>query len=60
MIKHDALVTRETKALELDDWPLSDADVSLVESRLAALKDAPASALSLDETKARLRSRQHK
>lgn len=48
------------RALELDDLPLSDADVSLAESRLAALRDAPASAVSLDEMKARLRARHHK
>jgi hypothetical protein len=45
------------RALELDDPPLSDADDALVESRLAALKEAPASAVPLDEMKARLRSR---
>ena len=44
-------------ALELDDAPLSEADEALVESRLAALRDAPASTVSLDEMKARLRSR---
>ena len=33
------------------------ADESLVESRLAALKDAPASVVTLDEMKSRLRSR---
>jgi len=33
------------RALELDDIPLSEADVALVESRLAALKDAPACAV---------------
>jgi hypothetical protein len=48
------------RALELDDLPLSDADVSLAESRLAALKDAPASAVSLDEMKSQLRSRHNK
>jgi hypothetical protein len=48
------------RALELDDLPLSDADVSLAESRLAALQDAPASAVSLDEMKVRLRSRRSK
>ncbi len=45
------------RALELDDPPLSDAEESLVESRLAALKDAPASVVTLDEMKSRLRSR---
>jgi hypothetical protein len=48
------------RALELDDLPMSDADVSLAESRLAALKDAPASAVSLDDIKSRLRSRHQK
>lgn len=45
------------RALDLDDAPLSAADEALVESRLSALHDAPASAVSLDEMKARLRSR---
>jgi hypothetical protein len=49
------LLVRRT--LELDDAPLSLADESLVESRLAALRDAPASAVSLDEMKSRLRTR---
>jgi len=44
------------RALELDDPPLSEADEALVESRLAALRDGPASAVSLDDMKARLRS----
>ena len=48
------------RALELDDQPLSDADVSLAESRLAALRDAPASAVSLKEMKSRLRSHRRK
>jgi hypothetical protein len=48
------------RALELDDPPLAGADESLVESRLAALKDAPASAVTLDEMKSRLRSRHRK
>jgi hypothetical protein len=45
------------RALELDDSPLSDADESLVDSRLAALREDPSSALSLEEMKSRLRSR---
>ena len=45
------------RALELDDAPLSAADESLVESRLAALRDAPASAVALGEMKSRLRTR---
>ena len=43
------------RALELDDLPLSAEDEALVESRLAALHDASASAVSLDEMKSRLR-----
>ena len=49
------LLVRRT--LELDDPPLSHADESLVESRLNALRESPASAVSLDEMKTRLRSR---
>lgn len=45
------------RALELDDPPLSDSDEAIVESRLGALREAPASAVSLDEMKSRLRSR---
>ena len=45
------------RALELDDLPLSAEDESLVESRLSALRDEPASAVSLDEMKSRLRAR---
>ena len=48
------------RALELDDPPLRDADETLVESRLASLRDAPASAVSLEEMKARLRVRDPK
>jgi hypothetical protein len=48
------------RAMELDDPPLSEADELLVESRLSGLRDAPASAVSLDEMKARLRSRRCK
>jgi hypothetical protein len=48
------------RALELDDPPLGDADESLVESRLAALKDAPAAAVTLDEMESRLRLRHRK
>ncbi len=44
------------RALELDDPPLSEADEVMVESRLAALRDAPASAVSLEEMKTRLRA----
>ncbi len=48
------------RALELDDPPLGDADEQLVETRLAALRDAPASALSAEQLKSRLRSRYSK
>jgi putative addiction module component (TIGR02574 family) len=44
-------------ALELDDPGLSAADEKLVEERLEAHRADPASAISLDEMKARLRSR---
>jgi uncharacterized protein Smg (DUF494 family) len=44
------------RALELDNPPLSEADESLVINRLAALRDAPASAVSLEEMKTRLGS----
>ena len=45
------------RALELDDPPLSDADESLVEARLAAHRANPSSSVSLGEMKARVRSR---
>jgi len=45
------------RTLELDDAPLSSADESLVEARLAALRDAPGSTVPLDEMKSRLRTR---
>lgn len=48
------------RAMELDDQPLSEADESLVGNRLNALRDAPSSAVSLDEMKALLRSRYSK
>jgi hypothetical protein len=48
------------RAVELDDVPISPADESLVESRLAALREAPGSAVSLDEMKQRLRARHGK
>ena len=48
------------RALEMDDSPLNADEESLVESRLAALRDAPASAVSLEEMKARVRSRHRK
>ncbi len=45
------------RAVELDDAPLSAAEESLVESRLAALRESPDSAVSLEEMKKRLRAR---
>jgi putative addiction module component (TIGR02574 family) len=45
------------RALELDDPTLDEADDALVDSRLAALRENPKSALSLEEMKSRLRSR---
>ena len=44
-------------ALELDDPGLSANDEALVEERLAAHRADPASAVSLDEMKKRLRAR---
>lgn len=45
------------RAIELDDPPLAAADVELVEARLAAHYSDPASSVSLDQMKARLRAR---
>jgi putative addiction module component (TIGR02574 family) len=45
------------RALELDDPPLSAAEEELIETRLAAHHANPNSSVSLDEMKARLRSR---
>jgi hypothetical protein len=45
------------QALELDDPGMSDGDVALAEERLAAYHADPASAVSLDEMKLRLRDR---
>lgn len=45
------------QALELDDPGLSAADEALVEERLSAHRADPSSAVSLEEMKARLRSR---
>lgn len=45
------------QALELDDPGLSAADEALVEERLAAYHADPASSISLDEMKRRLRTR---
>ncbi len=47
------------RALGLDDALLSPGDESLVDSRLEALRDAPGSAVSLDEMKSRLRAARH-
>jgi putative addiction module component (TIGR02574 family) len=44
------------RLLELEDLPLSEADVALVESRLAAHRDNPESSIPLEEMKRRLRS----
>ena len=45
------------QALELDDPGLSASDEALVEERLAAHRTDPASALSLEEMKVRVRAR---
>ena len=44
------------RALKLEDSPLSVADETLIESRLAAHRQNPASSVPLDEMKHRLRS----
>jgi putative addiction module component (TIGR02574 family) len=45
------------RAVELDDPPLSPAEESLVEQRLAAHHADPRSSVPLEEMKARLRDR---
>ena len=45
------------RALELDNPPLGDADIFLVVSRLAALREDPSTAVSLEEMKTQLRPR---
>ena len=45
------------RAIELDDPPLSEAEETLVESRLAAHHLDPTSSLPLETVKNRLRSR---
>lgn len=45
------------RVIELDDPPLSEADETLVESRLAAHHSNPTSSLPLDALKENLRSR---
>jgi hypothetical protein len=48
------------RVIELDDPPLSEADETLVESRLAAHHSNPTSSLPLDALKEGLRSRTKK
>ncbi len=48
------------RALELDDAPLAEADVALVEERLAAHHKHPDTSLSLDQARKKLRSRSSK
>lgn len=45
------------RAVELDDPPLDKTEDALIDSRLAALREDPNSGVSLEEMKARLRSR---
>lgn len=45
------------RALELDESPLSAADEAEIERRRAAHRQDPASALSLEEMRSRVRSR---
>ena len=45
------------RLIELDDPPLSEADETLVESRLAAHRKDPTSSLPLEKLKENLRSR---
>jgi hypothetical protein len=45
------------RALELEEPPLSDAEEALVEIRLAGHRQNPASSVSSDEMKRRLRSK---
>ena len=45
------------RVIELDDPPLSQADETLVETRLAAHRSDPTSSLPFEELKERLRSR---
>jgi hypothetical protein len=48
------------RVLELDEPPLSDSDMNLVELRLASLRETPDFAVSAEDLKARLRSRYKK
>jgi putative addiction module component (TIGR02574 family) len=57
-----ALTTEERqilirRALELEDPPLSEADESLINTRLNAHHQNPGSSVSLDEMKTRVRKR---
>ena len=45
------------RVIELDDPPLSEADETMVEERLAAHRKEPSSSLPLETLKNRLRSR---
>lgn len=45
------------RALELDDLPLSPAELALVEARLAEYRQNPQAALSLQEMEARIRAK---
>ena len=45
------------RALELDDAPLSESDMDLVQQRMAAHQANPSSSLPLDQVKALLRAR---
>ena len=54
-VKQRQMVIR--RALELEDPPLSSADETLVEARLAGHRQNPASSVPLEEMKRRLRSK---
>jgi len=45
------------RALELEEPPLDEAEAALVETRLAAHRQNPASSVPLEEMKRRLRSK---
>jgi hypothetical protein len=45
------------RAIELDDPPLSQADETMIEARLATHHANPGSSVSLDDMKAKLRAR---
>lgn len=46
-----------SKALEIDDPPLSSSEIALIEERLAEYHQDPTSVIDLDELKRRLLSR---